>query len=419
MILGAFEATFRTGPNTQGDKSTDSIKVSMIKNFPGLARNSTNFGPLVTLVATTDGLSSLQQIDPVTLEPIELFTYSASAPEGVIARGLTSAHPAIGDNGEVYNYILEMTTSPPLYQIFGIDSSGQGKVLANITNTPPAYIHSLFSTSNHLILIVWQADLGSPASEASSIVDMIQPWDPSRPVHFYVVPKTGDGGVIAHYTFPIPFFAFHEVNSFEQDGDIVIDIPTMPDTTFVKEGVKMANLRKNFGMPNQSLPYDLQSQFQRYRLPSFADGKTENGSLVQGREAVLDFSLPLDVAGIELPKVNEAYAHKPYRYAYGVHTAKPGYLMDSIVKVDTYTQTSRIWIPETNHVPSEPIFVARPGCEDEDDGVLLTVALDEGTRLSSLVVLDARSMVEVGRARLPVVVGFGFHGLWGGEESAI
>ena len=74
-----------------------------------------------------------------------------------------------------------------------------------------------------------------------------------------------------------------------------------------------------------------------------------------------------------------------------------------------------VWSPETNHVPSEPIFVSRPGAECEDDGVLLTVALDEATRVSSLVVIDAKEMVEIGRARLPIVMGFGFHGIWGGN----
>lgn len=368
----------------------------------------------MTLVSTTDGTSNLQQFDPVTLEPIELFTYNAST-EGVVGTGLTSAHPAIGENGEVYNYILDLATETPVYQVFGILPGGHGKVLANITDAPPAYIHSIFSTENYVVLIVWQADFGPPPTESTPILDFIQDWDPERPVFFYVVSKTGEG-VVAKYTFPTSFFAFHEVNSFEQDGDIIIDIPTMPDTTYVKEAAKMEYMRKNFGVANQTIQYDLQSKFQRYRLPNFAAGKAQNGTLVEDTEAILDFELSLEVGGIELPKLNEKYLHKPYRYAYGVHTVKPGYLMDSIIKIDTHTQTSKIWVPDWNHVPSEPIFVERPGCEDEDDGVLLTVALDSTTSLSSMIVLDAKTMEEIGRARLPVVVGFGFHGIWGGEE---
>jgi torulene dioxygenase len=57
-----------------------------------------------------------------------------------------------------------------------------------------------------------------------------------------------------------------------------------------------------------------------------------------------------------------------------------------------------VWVPKTNHMPSEPIFVARPGGTEEDDGVLLTVALDAKRKLSSLIILNAQTMEEIGRA---------------------
>lgn len=49
-------------------------------------------------------------------------------------------------------------------------------------------------------------------------------------------------------------------------------------------------------------------------------------------------------------------------------------------------------------MPSEPIFVARPGGTKEDDGVLLTVALDAKRKLSCLIILNAQTMKEIGRA---------------------
>lgn len=391
--------------------------MSYIKNFPGLNRNSTNFGPFVSLVSTTDGQAALQQFDTVTLEPIEAFTYSASG--GNVPEGITSAHPGIGaegmwDEGAVYNYVLDVSAQPPVYQVFGIQTDGQGKILANITDAPPAYIHSLFSTENYALMIVWQADMGPPPKENSPILDMIQPWNPDRPVFFYVVDKRG-GGVIAKYLAPKSFFAFHEANSFEENGDIIIDIPTMPDASWL-EAARMENLRSGLGKPHSG-QFDLQSVFQRYRLSDFASGKMSNGTLLE-REAVLDFSLPIKVGGMELPKINEAYLLKPYRYAYGIHTEKSGFFADSIVKVDTKTQTSKIWSPESNHLPSEPIFVASPGSKGEDDGVLLTMALDSATSKSNLVVIDAKSMKEIGRAKMPIAAGYGFHGIWGQDQIA-
>jgi torulene dioxygenase len=412
IAYGDFETVFRNSSGNVGNVGTDSVQVSYIRNFPGLDPNSTNFGPLVTLVATTDGENLLQQIDPVTLEPIELFNYGTTNPN--LDSGLSSAHPAIGENGEVYNYILDLAAQPPVYKVFGIEN-GDGRVLANITDAPPAYIHSLFSTEHYVILVVWQCDLGEPVvANSTNFIDRFQPWDPSRDALFYVISKT-EGGVVAKYTAPA-FYAFHEINSFEDHEDIVIDLPWMEDYTWI-EGLRMPYFRDNVGHANQTKPImDVQATFTRFRLPGFRHGKSDNGTL-KTREASIDFALPLKENNIELPKINEAYLQKPYRYAYGIHVEKPGFFADSIIKIDVHTQTSKLWVPETNHLPSEPIFVARPGVEKEDDGVLLIVAMDEERELSSLVVIDACTMKEIGRARMPVVMGYGFHGLFAEQRG--
>ena len=60
--------------------------------------------------------------------------------------------------------------------------------------------------------------------------------------------------------------------------------------------------------------------------------------------------------------------------------------------------------------PGEPVFVARPGGIEEDDGVLLTVVLDGEARRSMLVVLDARDMAELARAEMKTHFPYGFHG---------
>ena len=56
------------------------------------------------------------------------------------------------------------------------------------------------------------------------------------------------------------------------------------------------------------------------------------------------------------------------------------------------------------------MFVAEPGAEDEDDGVLLSVVLDAERGGSSLLVLDARDLSELARAEAPHHIPFGFHG---------
>ena len=60
--------------------------------------------------------------------------------------------------------------------------------------------------------------------------------------------------------------------------------------------------------------------------------------------------------------------------------------------------------------PGEPVFVPSPEATGEDDGVVLSVVLNARTGRSFLVVLDAVSFEELGRAEAPHHIPFGFHG---------
>ncbi|KAH6874459.1 carotenoid oxygenase [Thelonectria olida] len=409
IIYGAMETTFRDGNSTLGDRDTQNVGVAFIPNFAVLDRNTTSIGsPFNTLVVTTDA-NALQQIDPVTLEPIELFTYQAANPL-LVNDGRTAAHPFFAEDGTIYNYLLDMSAKPPTYRVFGIQPpKGEAKILANITDAPPAYLHSLFGTQNHIILIVWQADLVRPGR---TVMESMGAWDPERKSLFYVIDRI-NGGVVSKYESEDAFFAFHQVNSFEHDNeDIYIDLPTKPDTSFLR-AANVTHLRANIGTSHGSAKEDLAGAFTRYRLPFLGDkARAINGSFATHTAEVV-FTLPHAEANIELPRINEKFHARPYRYTYGIHVQTPGYFSDSIIKIDTETKQVKTWSPPTKHLPSEPIFVPTPGAECEDDGVLLTVAMNSAERVSSLVVINATTMEEIGRARMPVVMGYGFHGVWG------
>jgi len=65
---------------------------------------------------------------------------------------------------------------------------------------------------------------------------------------------------------------------------------------------------------------------------------------------------------------------------------------------------------DKGHVFGEPVFVGRPERDREDDGVVLSVVFDSSANRSFLLVLDATSFEEQGRAEAPHHVPFGFHG---------
>ena len=111
---------------------------------------------------------------------------------------------------------------------------------------------------------------------------------------------------------------------------------------------------------------------------------------------------------IELPRINYGRCNeRPYRYVWGVGT--DGGWIDRIVKADVQERRSTVWA-EDGCFAGEPVFVAAPEADDEDEGVLLSVVLDGRKGNSFLLVLDARSLEELARAEVPHHIPFGFHG---------
>lgn len=158
----------------------------------------------------------------------------------------------------------------------------------------------------------------------------------------------------------------------------------------------------------------LMGRARRFRLSS----PTTPSVHPAARDATVDFTLP-QTSSIELPTVAPGVYHKPYRYVYGLNKLDPKHhhtFADGLIKLDMSTSSSEYPIAKTwrkeNHTPSEPIFVPKPGAVEEDDGVLLSVVLDEVEGRSSMVVVDAKDMKEVGRAEMEGVFPVGFHGVF-------
>ncbi len=94
---------------------------------------------------------------------------------------------------------------------------------------------------------------------------------------------------------------------------------------------------------------------------------------------------------------------------YGVSDGGHSTFLDGLIKYDSQTRTAKTWRVHA-HSPGEAIFLADPEGGEEDDGILLSVVLDGTRGKSYLLVMDAKSFFEIGRAEMETVVSFGFHG---------
>jgi carotenoid cleavage dioxygenase-like enzyme len=317
------------------------------------------------------------QFDPETL---------AAAGVGWDVPGeLTTAHPHLDRaTGGMLNYAAKLGPRTQ-YRFFHVAPDAvEPDVIASAPTREPAYMHS-FGLSERWIVLAEFPFVVNPLRLALSGRPYIENyrWKPELGTRFTLVDR--DTGEIAGPFETEACFGFHHVNSFDSGGRVVVDVSLFPDAGIV-EGLYLDRLRAGTPIPAPEL--------RRFTIDP------EAGSVASER---------LTEEGLDLPRINYGRCNeRPYRHVWGVGVGGSGYL-DRIVAADLETRETRVW-DEEGCYPGEPVFVAEPGADAEDAGVLLSVVLDAAAGTSFLRVLDASSLAERARARAPHHLPFSFHG---------
>ena len=318
------------------------------------------------------------QFDPHTLESAGVHPYEAPGQ-------LSTAHPhADRATGAMINYAAKLGPRSS-YRFFTVAAQASSpQLIGSIPVREPAYMHSFGLTERWLVLAEFPLVV-NPISLALPGRPFIENyhWKPELGTRFTLVDRTSGkalGGFRSEAC-----FAFHHVNAYDDGEEVVVDLCTYPDAGVI-EDLYLERLRAGKPVPSAAL--------RRFRL-STAD-QSVSASL-------------LSDANIELPRINYSRCNqRPYRYVWGNANGPSGWF-ERIVRIDTFDGASLSW-SEPDSYPGEPVFVARPGAEAEDDGVLLSVVLDAAAASSFLLVLDARDLSELARAEVPHHIPFGFHG---------
>ena len=318
------------------------------------------------------------QFDPRTLE-------AAGAPPFRAPGELTTAHPHLDRaTGAMINYAAKLGPRSS-YRFFALDPAGtRPRRLASLPVREPAYMHSFGLTERWIVLAEFPFVV-NPLALALSGRPYIENyrWKPELGTRFTLIDRAS--GRAAHTATAEPCFAFHHVNAFERDGEVVVDLCAYEDPGIV-EDLYLERLRAGKPVRGATLT--------RFRL-------TPGSSAVE-RSALAEEDL-------ELPRIAYGSCNgRPYRWVWGNGTGEGGWL-ERIAKVDTESGRATGW-SQPGCYPGEPVFVAEPGGEDEDAGVLLSVVLDAHSQRSFLLVLDAAGLSELARAEVPHHIPFGFHG---------
>ncbi len=320
---------------------------------------------------------------PVVFDPQTLRTVGVGEP----APGqLTVAHPHRSPRpGELVSYATHFGPYTT-YRVYAQKSRGQRRTIAKLGVSRPSYMHSFAITERYVVLVEFPlvvVPIAIPLSGRPFIENYR--WRPRRGTRFRVI-ELETGKLRGTYEGE-PLFAFHHVNAFERDGELVIDLCAYDDAEIVRD-LYLDHLRQE----HPALP-DPELRRCRLRL----DGSS------------VEYERLADV-GLELPRIDYRRCNgRAYRYVYGVGQRDGGDFLDRLVKIDLKNGDATTW-SEPGTYPGEPVFVPDPDGADEDAGVLLTVVLDAAAGSSFLLVLDAGDLHELARARVPHHIPFGFHG---------
>jgi 8'-apo-carotenoid 13,14-cleaving dioxygenase len=216
-------------------------------------------------------------------------------------------------------------------------------------------------------------------------------WNPDYGNRIGLLPREGAAEDIIWIDVPIGY-VFHPLNAYDDaDGKVVIDLCRY-------DKIFDLDVQGPFGDGGPA-------RLERWELDPVA--RTVSTTVVDERAN-------------EFPRHRGSLTAKPYRFGYCASPSVEASTGWPTLKHDL--QTGERW--EFDHGPGraagEPVFVARSGGTEEDDGWLMTFVHDLGTGDTDFVVMDAADLDRrdyVARVRLPQRVPLGFHGNWVSDRA--
>uniref|UniRef100_A0A673JA58 Carotenoid-cleaving dioxygenase, mitochondrial n=1 Tax=Sinocyclocheilus rhinocerous TaxID=307959 RepID=A0A673JA58_9TELE len=333
----------------------------------------------------------MHRVDPDTLESKQKVDWSK-----FIAVNGATAHPHFDPDGTAYNMGNSYRNKGAFYNIIRVPPERNGpedtlegaKILCSIAprdKSKPSYYHSFGMSENYVVFIEQpiKMDLFKIVTgrlRGKSLNEGVY-WDPNQETIFHLIDKqTGKEMPVKYYTKALS--TFHQINAFEQDGFLMLDMCCSDDGQSINNFL-IQNLRQS----GEAL--DEVMFFLKLSLSVFCTFEDLHGEDLK------------DYGGLEFPHINYArYNTKPYRYYYGC--VKSACLLNKFVL--------QVW-RQPDLYPSEPVFILSPNAEEEDDGVILSVIITP-VKSTFLLVLDAKTFEELGRAEVPVNIPYGFHGVF-------
>lgn len=298
-------------------------------------------------------------------------------------------HQPADNNGDVYGY-LYLYKPTPGYELFVIRAGSDRRHRLAIVNASaeftshgaPAFSHQGLMITPSFIVLMEAPCLMPKQSVPFSYSAAGAGWMAESQTIFRVLDKAS-GSELARYSSSSAWFSWHHINSCENSTHITMDITWVPNGQSILKG-----------MSGQLLPFDWKGKLMRLTIPNplHSDQLSEQKHEPSDKDELQsDQQVQLQQldgwprwASPEFGVVNphHMYKHRPTRFMWYLasnETTRDEQFLPTVVKLDTYTNTTLSWYrPYT--APVSPIFVPRSTAQgpDEDDGALIVLLIPSG-----------------------------------------
>ena len=262
----------------------------------------------------------------------------------------------------------------------------------------PSYMHQNAFTNSHYVIIgvpmymdMLKVMTGAGLAQGGLAVSM------EDDTIFQIVNRT-DG---SHRNAKAPGFLMgHVINAWEEGADVLMDLTHYTP----KSGGFFAR-------------YLLDVVQNRTARNSFTKASVKRFRIKPDNSVEESFVSDPDI-DIELPVINPHYEGRKYCLVWAAQfgTANRSFASIGTIKLNVCTGEKLVYYEEGVY-PSEPRFVSRPGATEEDDGVLLGLVFNGKTKLSTLQVLDAKSMTRLAEVPTGIKIPFPVHTTWFGDAT--
>lgn len=300
---------------------------------------------------------------------------------------LSLAHPHLDPvTGDMINITIEIDKTN-IYHIYRtLPNSTKRELILSYQSNTLFYIHSFSITPNYIILFHSPLTLNKYKLLFDTPFNHALSWKKYQTSKFIVIHRQDKK--IFEIDANEAFLCLHSVNAYEKNNEIILDLVCYQHDNVYQE-LTLMNLRSAH--------------------PALQAGETKRYVLNVDKKQCRIHSLSRK--DNEFPMINYHLVNgHDYRFVYSIAKSHEGvYFLNEIQKLNVQTGHTLVWTKD-NYYPGEPCFIPRPDGRDEDDGVLLSLALDVQRQHSCLIILNAKDLQPLAEIALPFHLPFGLHG---------